>query len=209
MILDLSHPIAPGMSLFPGTPGPGISPISGLAADGYLEHSLLLTTHTGTHLDAPAHILAGGAAVSDLPLDRFAGPALLLDVRGRGPAITSEVLEPFLPRLAGKEFALLHTGWGRKWGDPAYLAGWPLLTGGAAQMLADLPLKGVGVDALSLDEAGSRELPIHRLLLGKGVVIIENLADLDLLPRPEFNFLCLPLPLPGADGSPVRAAALL
>jgi arylformamidase len=196
------------MSLFPGSPAPELTPISDPAADGYLEHRLTLATHTGTHLDAPSHLFPGGAAVSELPLESFIGPALLLDVRGPGSAITSARLEPLLPRLAGKEFALLHTGWGENWGAAAYLAGWPALTPEAARMLAHLPLKGVGVDALSLDGPGSRELPVHRLLLGKGMVLVENLANLESLPRPEFTFLCLPLPLAGADGSPVRAAAL-
>lgn len=211
MIFDLSRAISPGghgMSLFPGTAPPEAVAVATLARDGFLEQRISLSTHTGTHLDAPSHLFPQGPTVTDLAPDRFLGPALLLDLRGKGPAIGQADLAPFLPRLADREFALLFTGWGGRWGSGAYFSGWPSLTADAARVLAMFPLKGVGVDALSVDSAGSRDLPVHRILLGAGMVVVENLARLEALPHPEFTFSCLPLPLEGAEGSPVRALAI-
>ena len=111
--------------------------------------------------------------------------------------------------LLAAGFALLHTGWARYWGTNDYFGRYPVLSPEAAGWLAGFGLKGYGVDAISADEIDSAALPVHRALLGRGMLIIENLDRLDPLLEREFTFSCLPLKIADADGSPIRAVAIL
>ncbi len=196
--------------MFPGDPPVSFAPLGDLEADGYASQLASLPAHSGTHVDAPAHVLAGGAALSNLPLWRFAGPGVVLDVRGRQDlAVGAADIVPHLPWLREQSaaFALLLTGDALRFGEPGYYMQGAHLTSEAALLLAGQGLSGLGLDAASVDAHGSRGLPAHRALLGAGLVIVENLRGLELLPAAGFDFLCLPVF--GADGSPVRAAAIV
>ncbi len=201
--------------MFPGDPPVVLSPMGALATDGYVSHLASLPAHSGTHVDAPAHVLAAGAALADLPLWRFAGPGVVLDVRGRaGLAVTAADIEPRLMwlRAQAPAFVLLWTGDGARFGQPGYYTQGAHVTPEAALLLAGLRqsgggLSGLGLDAGSVDPYGSRDLPAHRALLGAGLVIVENLRGLEQLPAAGFAFVCLPVL--GCDGSPVRAAAFV
>ena len=202
--------------MFPGDPPVVLSPMGELATDGYVSHLASLPAHSGTHVDAPAHVLAAGAALADLPLWRFAGPGVVLDVRGRaGLAISAADIEPRLMwlRAQAPAFVLLWTGDAARFGEPGYYTQGAHVTPEAALLLAGLGLSGVGLDAGSVDPYelnapyGSRDLPAHRALLGAGLVIVENLRGLEQLPAAGFEFVGLPVL--GCDGSPVRAAAFV
>lgn len=210
-LIDLSWPMEPGMPAFPGDPPMLLTRMGELERHGYLSHLASLPAHSGTHVDAPAHVLAGGATLAELPLSRFAGPGVALDLRPRGGlAVTAADLAPHLALLERERpaFVLLRTGDEARWGQPDYYPRGAHLDPEAARLLAGLAgLSGVGLDAGSADPFGSFDLPAHRALLGAGLVIVENLRGLGLLPGRGFTFLCLPLL--GLDGSPVRAAALL
>jgi len=209
-ILDLTQPIAPGMPVYPGTDAPAITASHTVEEHGFLEHRLTLLTHTGTHLDAPAHMLAGGRTLDSYPVGHFVGRAIAIDVANApGGAVGRDVLAPHRAALAGSDFLLLCTGWSQRWGLDAYFEGFPVLTPDAAAWLADLDLRGVGVDAISVDAAGAAVYAVHEILLGRGLVIVENLTNLRALVGRAFTFACLPLKLAGADGAPVRAIALL
>jgi kynurenine formamidase len=210
--IDLSHPIGPDMPLYPGTPRPRIEPSRSLAADGYVEHRLTLTTHVGTHVDAPAHLVDGGRPLSELPADRFVGRAVVLDPgRLDGGRVTVARLEAAAAsgRLDGVDFLLLRTGWSERWGEPTYFADFPCLAPAAARWLVDRGVRGFGVDCISVDPMDDADLAVHHALLGAGAVIVENLANLAALPDAPFLFCALPLPVQGVDGSPVRAVAVL
>ncbi|MGE4265046.1 MAG: cyclase family protein [Desulfovibrio sp.] len=208
-LIDLSWPFFPGMATFPGDPPMELRRMGDYATDGFRSHLASLPAHSGTHVDAPGHVLPGAAMLADLPLSRFAGPGALLDLRGRAElAVTAQDLAPHLPRLADlpPAFVLLWTGDEARWGTPGYYAAGAHLSEEAATLLAGLPgLSGIGIDAGSADAAGSFALPAHRALLGAGLVIVENLRGLADLPPTGFEFFCLPVL--GLDGSPVRAAA--
>lgn len=209
-IIDLSWPLAPDMPLFPGDPPVAYAPMGSLEAEGYLSHLASLPAHSGTHVDAPAHVLRGGASLADLPLSRFAGPGVVLDVRARpGLPVTEADILPHLEwlRAQAPAFALLRTGDAERWGQPGYFIGGAHLTPEAALLLAGQGLSGIGLDAASADAHGSRQLPAHRALLGAGLLLVENLRGLEQPPPAGFTFLCLPVL--GLDGSPVRAAALV
>lgn len=208
-VIDLSHPIEPEMTLYPGTEPPSFRRVREIATHGDNELSLTLTTHTGTHLDAPAHVIEGGATLDRIEASLFAGPGMVVDVRGSGPELGPDALKAHKAEIRDADFLLIRTGWEEKWKTPAYLTGFPALSLEAARLLAGLKLKGLGLDAISADRAGSGDLPVHHALLGAGLIIVENLRGLAGLPRTGFIFCCAPLNLAGADGSPVRAVAIL
>lgn len=203
-VVDLSHPMRGGMPVWPGDPGVCMETRATVEAQGFRVQRLELNGHAGTHLDAPAHVLSGGAGVESLPLGRCLGPGVVLDVRGR------EVVEAGdLDGMEGAAFALLRSGHDRHWGAAGYYEAFPRLSPGAAERLASAGLAGVGLDWPSPDGPGSGELPVHKILLDAGLVLVENLRGLERLPERGFLFLGLPLALAGGDGSPVRACALL
>lgn len=209
-IIDLTQTIAPQMPVYPGTEPPVFGLGCTLEVDGFREKKLTFFSHTGTHMDAPAHLLADGKTLDQYPVAKFVGPACCLDFSAfQGGHIEVVDLEPHQEQLAQVEFCLFHTGWSRYWGDPRYFAGFPVLSPAAAQWICRFELKGIGFDAISADPVASPELPIHQQLLGEGLVLIENLTNLESLPKQQFLFSCLPLKLADADGSPVRAVAIL
>jgi arylformamidase len=209
-VIDLSQMLAPGMPVFPGSQPPQFHEAADLGRDGYREMTLTLCTHQGTHLDAPAHLLAGGSTLDRLALTSFVGEALLLDCTTMsGATIDEGVLRPYRALLRRHAFVLLHTGWSSWWGDQRYFRDYPVLSEAAARRLVSAGVRGVGVDAVSVDPLAALELPIHRILLGAGLIIVENLTNLAAIPHRSFLFSCLPLNIEGADGSPVRAVALL
>ncbi len=209
-IVDLTQTISPQMPVYPGTEPPVLDLGCSLEVDGFLEKKLTLYSHTGTHMDAPAHLLAGGRTLDQYPAAQFVGLAGCIDLSCLGrPVIEIPDLEPWGPMLAKVEFCLLRSGWSRYWGQDEYYAGFPVLSAPAAQWLCRFELKGVGFDAISADPVESRELPIHNILLGAGMVLIENLCNLEQLPPDPWLFSCLPLKLVDADGAPVRAVAIL
>lgn len=207
-VVDLSHPFAVGMPVYPGCAGPEIGVAHTVERDGFAELRVAFHTHTGTHIDAPAHMLAGAATLEDLGAGWFVGRAAVLEVAGRS-AIDAAFLEGQGSALAGCDFVLFHTGWDRHWGTPAYFEGFPVLDPAAARWLAGRGLKGVGFDAISVDPVGSTTFDNHLLLFRAGLISIENLTGLAPLAGRSVLFSCLPLRLPGADGCPVRAVAIL
>jgi kynurenine formamidase len=197
------------MTVFPGAAPPAALPIRTIQEHGHNERRLALTTHTGTHLDAPAHLIEGADTLDKLDAGRFAGSAVVIDVRDTGPEIGVEVLKARRADPAGCDYLLLRTGWDEKWKTDEYLKGFPALSAEAAAWLARRGFKGLGVDCISVDLIDSTELPVHRALLGAGMVIVENLKNLAELPAAGAVFVCAPLPIRDADGSPVRAIALV
>lgn len=178
-LFDLTHPLGPEAPVFPGDESVRVWPCAALVSDGYRATRLELGTHSGTHVDAPAHLFAEGAALGELPLDLWIGPALLLD----------------RDALGGASF----TGVSR-----LILAGCPEgLPPDQARRLAEAGVRLVGVDGPSVDPVASRELPSHRILLGSGAAVVENLR-LAGVPRGRGTLYCLPLSLAAGDGAPAR-----
>lgn len=210
IIADLTHSLYPDMPVYPGTEPPLFTPVFLIENVGFRELKITMFSHTGTHIDAPAHILTSAKSLDQLPIDRFYGNALVLK-----PAclphrlIDIGDLLPFEPAIEKSDFILFHTGWSRFWGTQAYFSGYPVLSEDAATWLCGFGLKGVGMDTISADTADSHDFPIHNILLKRELIIIENLTHLDRLPVSGFIFSCFPLKIETADGSPVRAVAIL
>lgn len=209
-VIDLSHPISPEMPVWPGTPAPEIRPLASIAEDGFAEQSIRLSSHTGTHLDAPAHMIEGGASLDRFGPGQFFGRAVVVDARASaGGVIGAGLLKSSGAAFADADFVLLHTGWARLWGQAGYDFGYPVLDDEAAGWLSGLRLKGVGIDAPSFDTADSHDYPVHRRLLRAAFLLIENLDNLHLLPPSGTMVAVFPLPVESAEACPVRAVAIL
>jgi arylformamidase len=209
-VIDLTHPITPGMPVYPGTEPPVLEQANTVERNGFAETLLRMYSHTGTHIDAPAHMVGGAPFLDDLDVGHFVGRACVIDVSAAaGGEVGVELLEDQAALVAGCEFVLLHTGWSRFWGDERYFDSFPVLSAGAAAWLTAHRLKGVGFDAMSADPVGPPPYPNHEAFFRAGLILIENLAGLEPLVGRTFLFSCLPLAYEHADGSPVRAVAVL
>lgn len=215
-VLDLSIPIDHTTPFYPGDPEPLVCAAATIARDGFNVSRLELGSHSGTHCDAPAHFLEDGLTLDRLPLERFIGPGVLVDATGLEPRtpIEWERLEPHADALQPGAIVLLHTGWDARRSDPSYFEH-PFLDGDACLRLLGLGVRTIGIDAINLDETPAGDLDratfrCHDAIARAGGVIVENLANLQSLygvARPLVSVL--PLHLPGADGAPTRAVALV
>ncbi len=210
MIIDLTHTVTPELAAYPGDQAPSLVPSATLAKNGFRTTLLTLTSHTGTHIDAPSHILREGSDLDDLPISQFSGRAAALDVSQAGPVITADYLREQNGLIRTADFVLFYTGWEKKWNTPAFFEdGFPVLDEGAACYLVSCGLKGVGTDSFSVDSLASEDMPIHHILLRDGMVIVECLRLKNIVGRKDFHFTALPLKYKNADGAPVRAIAEL
>jgi kynurenine formamidase len=209
-VIDLTHAITPAMPVYPGTQPPTIRQATTVAQDGFAEKWIGMYSHTGTHIDAPAHMLPNAVTLDQLAIDHFIGRAWVLDVSAlAGPEIGMAFLESRAEELENVEFVLFHTGWSRRWNEESYFTGFPVLSAEAARWLCRRGLKGVGFDAMSADQVGDNLFVNHLVFFEAGLILIENLTGLEPLLGRRFLFSCLPLKLEQADGSPVRAVAMV
>jgi len=199
-IHDVSVPLAPGLPAYPGDPPLEVETVQRSGEAPYGLARLCLTTHSGTHVDAPLHFVAGGMAVDALPLEILIGKARVVEIAARERVERADLEAADLrddlrvllkTRMSGQ---LLRGGFQE---DHVYL------TGDAALYLAQAGLKLVGFDYLSIDRCGDQSYPAHHALLGKGVVVVEGLDLSDVEPG-EYDMTCLPLRVSGGDGAPAR-----
>lgn len=223
--IDLTHPLLPSTPPYPGDPAYACTPRLTHAAHGCSVQALALGTHTGTHIDAPAHFVAGGRTIDTYPLHELSGRCVVADVSARFPRgeISEADLAPALSKFRegeGEErpkVLLLRTGAAPHWTKGAYNDS-PHLSRGAAHAIVRAGVRIVGVDAFSPDAVppadGSNYVveesgyPAHEVLLGAGVLIAENLTGLEGLGDGEGWVVSLvPMKVGGGDGAPIRAFA--
>lgn len=214
-LLDLSVPIVTGMPVYPGDPEVEAVPALTVAEAGVNVLRLHLGSQTGTHVDAPFHIDDTLPRLDELPLARFTGPAVVMDVRGLPPRAPIPP-DAVPPGLAPGDVLLIATGWSAHWGTAGYLTH-PYPAPETAEAIVAAGVRTVGIDALSVDRTpppGSDDfsLAAHRVLCGAEAVIAENLTGLGRLAEAQaagcaIEVSLFPLALAGADGAPVRAVA--
>ena len=206
MIYDVSVPVADGGLIYPGDPGIRVSPHLSLErGDPANVSGLQLGSHTGTHIDAPRHFFSQGTPVDAVPLDCLVGPALVLEFPPEVAAIGGPDLRA--RDLRGARRVLLRTRNSARWGRPEFTPDYVGLSADGAEYLIRHGVELVGIDYLSIERYGSTDYPVHRMLLGREVVIVEGL-DLSAIPEGEYQLICLPLRLAGLDGAPARAVLL-
>jgi len=207
-LIDLSHVIATDMAQWPGDNQPLVlHRRSEHGPESHMASSLEIGCHVGTHLDGPLHFSSSAPPIDEMPIDAFAGQAVVVNVPYQdNPApFGEEVLEGI--NLAGVDFVIFDTGWSRHWGTPRYYEEWPSISTELASMLAGANLKGVGLDTPSLDFFNGHLA--HDICAAAEMVNIENLTNLSGLPASGFLLLVLPLKLQGTEASPVRAVGLI
>ncbi len=211
-VVDLTQTISPTMPVYPGTEPPRFSPCNSYEADGFQETLLSMYSHTGTHVDPPAHIFAGRRTLDQFPAEQFVGKAIVIDCTHRkaGERITLDDLAEKKALADTVDFVLFRTDWDKHWGTDAYFGDYPHLAPELVDYLAQSQKKGVGLDVIGLDPIADSNLTLHKRLFSQGdTLIIENLTQLNQLPEGVFTFCALPLKYEQADGAPLRAIALL
>jgi len=210
-------PIEEGMQTFPTYWHPFVE-ITQLGRHG-LENretrKLVLGTHTGTHIDAPRHFIPGGNTLDQIPLDQLVGPASVLDLTAFGAGM--EVGTADLAQILGKRPAtrvLMRFDWDRKLGTMGYYDEAPFLSEEAANWLVDHGCRLLGMDTAMPDNPrngrnGPKDSPIHKILLGQNVVLLEYMVNLAALDRPIVELVVAPLKIRGGDAAPVRVFAIL
>ncbi len=212
-LVDLSHTITDGMTTYPGLPVPSIGThLSRQAAEEVYGPGLTfqigmveLCTNTGTYLDVPFHRFADGHDLTELALERVADvPAVCFDRTDRGCAI--ELSANDLEGCEGQA-VLVQTGHSALWGSDNYFENHPYLTEASAHRLVEANVACVGIDSLNIDSTETGDRPVHTVLLGAGIPIIEHLNNLERLPSDGMTFTAVPPKIEGAGTFTVRAYA--
>jgi kynurenine formamidase len=205
-MVDLTLPICDGLS------GVKVAPAKTIAVDGWNAATLTLYSHCGTHMDAPAHFLAGGATIDQLALDLCRGPAKVLNLTPAEPRelVTVQRLARWTDMIQPGDRLLLRTDWYRRLGTTAYRDQLPRISVELARWFVQRGVALIGVEPPSVADVNNRQelTEVHQTLLQAGIVIVEGLAYLDELQQAVVEFIVLPLRVKGGDGSPVRAIAV-
>jgi arylformamidase len=202
-IYDITAPLSPALPVYPGDPEVTITPLAQLQwGDAANVSRLVLSSHTGTHLDAPRHFFAEGLTIDGLDLHVLMGPARVCAFPQVTTHLTADDLRPL--GLAGTKRLLLQTPNAALWQKTGFQTNYVALTESAACLLVEMGVQLVGIDYLSVDAFERQDFPVHRILLGAGVLVLEGL-DLRAVPPGDYELLALPLLLQHGDGAPVRA----
>ena len=208
-ITDLTHTISEQMPVYPGTETPKLTTANTYEKDGFKETLMTMFSHTGTHMDAPAHIFPGRTYLDQFPASQFIGKALVIDCTNlkKDEHISMELINKTREKADESEFLVFRTGWDKYWGQDKYFEDFPFIDEDVAEYIVTSNKKGVGLDTISLDPVGS--LNFHKKLFKENeIVIIENLTNLESLGNDIFTLFALPLKYENSDGAPVRAVAV-
>lgn len=201
--LDLTHPFTNKMPFYPGDEPPELKQIATIAKDGCNNYQVTTNMHIGTHMDGPLHMIANGKKLSDISVERFFGRGKLIDARGK-----SKIGEDLLANVSieAGDIILIMTGFARHFGEPVYYEKYPVITEAFAQKIIEHKVKIVAMDTPSPDR---EPFKIHKLLLTKEILIIENLVNLEhLMGVAYFEIIALPVKFE-ADSAPVRVVAII
>jgi arylformamidase len=210
--IDLSHSIENGMITYPGLPGPIVCDYLSreAARAGYAPGvefhigKIEMVANTGTYLDSPFHRYANGPDLSALRLESLAGlPTVVVrSPWNNGRAVGRSAFEGRSPKGAA---VLVYTGWDANWRTERYLHNHPFLTRDAAEYLVSQEVALVGIDSVNIDDVGDLTRPVHSILLGAEVPIVEHMCNLAAVPDEGCRFFAVPAKVTGFGSWPVRA----
>ena len=212
-IVDLTLTVSDKIPTFPGSPPPSFIPWENIKEDGYNLELLFLSSHTGTHMDAPHHFLEKAAKIHEISLKKLVSEAALIQCRkSSGQSITKTDIQKFEKKhgkIENFSSVIFLTGWQINLQKKYYFTKNPGLSVSAAKYLASKKISLVGIDSPSIDLGKDSKFSVHQIFAKKGMLIVENLANLDKIKSPKFHLVVLPLKLKNATGSPVRAIAFV
>jgi kynurenine formamidase len=213
-ILDLTLGISTDIKVFPGSPQPSFIKWSRFDIHGYDSEVIFLSTHTGTHIDAPSHFISGMATIDKIEINRFiCNNAILLKIEkdcnqavSRDDIIASE--DNDVGEIKEKDTIVFFTGWQSQIESDIYMSNNPGLSSDAAEYLVEKKVNAVAIDAPSIDSGIDASFKAHKILLSNDILIIENICNLEKFNTGRFTLIITPLKLIGASGSPVRAIGI-
>ncbi|MGN0702826.1 MAG: cyclase family protein [Lentihominibacter sp.] len=210
-VIDLTHYISEDMPVYLGTEPPKLEPANTYEKDGFKETLMTMFSHTGTHMDPPAHLFEGRTTLDEFDVSQFVGKALVIDCRdlNEGDCITIDKINAVKDKADKAEFLLFMLGWDKRWGSDDYFKDYPYIDEEVTDYIIKQKKKGVGLDVIGIDPIPDENLTIHKkLFINNEIVVIENLMNLDIVGDDLFTFCALPLKHVNGDGSPIRAIAL-
>jgi arylformamidase len=213
-IVDLTLGISSNIRVFPGSPQPSFIKWSKFDIQGYDSEVMFLSTHTGTHMDAPSHFISGTATIDKIEINRFVcNNTLLLKIEkqsnqtiSRNDIIDAE--DDGCEEVKEKDTIVFFTGWQMQIEKDNYISDNPGLSTDAAKYLIEKKVNAVAIDCPSIDPGIDNSFKVHKILLANDVIIIENLCNLEKFNTRRFTLIITPLKLIGASGSPVRAIGI-
>ena len=211
-VLDLTLTVSQNLPSFPGSPKPHFIPWSKIKTDGYNLELLFLSSHTGTHMDAPFHFDEKGSKIHQISPSRLVSNAILIKTaKGFNQEITKADIINFENKhepIANGSTIIFHTGWQKNLGKESFFKNNPGLSTSAAKYLVSKSVNLVGIDSPSIDRGSNGKFSVHHIFSKNNVLIVENLNNLEKISKIHFKLIVLPLKLKDATGSPVRAIAI-
>lgn len=210
--IDLTLTISPNLVSFPGSPKPHFIPWSRIKTDGYNLELLFLSSHTGTHMDAPFHFDEKGSKIHQIPPSRLISNTILIKItKGTNQQITKADIINFEKKyeiIENDSTVVFATGWQKKLKKKSFFKNNPGLSLSAAKYLISKNVNLVGIDSPSIDRGSDGKFSVHHIFSKNNVLIVENLCNLEKISKIHFKLIVFPLKLKDATGSPVRAIAI-
>lgn len=207
-VVDLTMRITPSVRVFPGSPQPSFIQWSRFDSQGYDSEAMFMSTHTGTHMDAPSHFAPGMPSIDMIPASRLVCSAVLVRANKRANQLVER--EDFTgEQIREGDAVVIATGWERRAASGNYMTENPGLSGQAAKFLAGKKINAVAIDGPSIDAGIDEKFTAHKILLPRNILVVENLCNVSKIPANRFTLVLSPLKLGGATGSPARVLAIV
>ena len=209
MILDLTREVRNDTKVFPGSPLPKFITWTKMDVHDYDSEVIFMSTHTGTHMDAPSHFASDASSIDKISVKRFISNAILIKIKkGSNQLITANEIEESNVRIMEGDTIVFSTLWENEIDKEYFFSHSPGLAEDAAKYLINKKVNAVCIDSPSIDRGSDSSFAVHKLLLSKEILIVENLCNLSKLNSQYFTLIMAPLKLSGASGSPIRAIAV-
>lgn len=209
MILDLTREVRNDTKVFPGSPLPKFITWTKKDVHDYDSEVIFMSTHTGTHMDAPSHFASDASSIDKISVRRFISNAILIKIKkGSNQLITANEIEESNVRIMEGDTIVFSTLWENEIDKEYFFSHSPGLAEDAAKYLINKKVNAVCIDSPSIDRGSDSSFAVHKLLLSKEILIVENLCNLSKLNSQYFTLIMAPLKLSGASGSPIRAIAV-
>ena len=212
-VIDLTLTVSEKIPTFPGSPKPHFIKWETISKDGYNLELLFLSTHTGTHIDAPFHFVKNGKKIHEILPERLVNEAIMIKVRKKAnQAISKSDIQKFEQKngkIDNGSTIVFQTGWQKNLSKEFYFTRNPGLSASAAKYLVSKKINLVGIDSPSIDLGRDSKFSVHHILAKNNILIVENLANLNKINSTNFHLITTPLKLKNATGSPIRAFAFV